>query len=108
MAYLDENGKIIPQLSLEKMEGILKEASAKMLDEVDKENLKNFKGTPMKLEFAKTEIHRYFDLGVDKSDVAYLVASWGLSTDDLEKANNYLHTIFKKQCKSSLQEGIIL
>ncbi len=47
----------------------------------------------MNLLQAKKEINRYVKIGVDKSDVALLIASWGLENSDLEKANWYLHEI---------------
>jgi hypothetical protein len=45
----------------------------------------------MEVNFAKREINRYMRLGVDRSDVALLVSSWGLTASDLELANEYLH-----------------
>lgn len=45
----------------------------------------------MTLSYTKFEINRYLTMGIDRSDVALLVASWGLSAKDLEKANEYLH-----------------
>jgi hypothetical protein len=45
----------------------------------------------MTLGYAKNEINRYLRIGVDKSDIACLVASWGLSISDMESANWYLH-----------------
>lgn len=108
MVNQEENNKSSLLTQKERIYSILEEQAKKMFAEIDKEKLRNFKGTPMKLEYAKTEIKRYFDLGLDKSDVACLVASWGLNTEDLEKANNFVHTLIQKGEKLNLQEGIIL
>ena len=78
-------------------------------DELEaKKALKEFQGMPMKLEYAKNEIERYFRLGIDKCDIAVMVASWGLSSQDFEKANEYLHVVLKKNTNFKPQEGIII
>ncbi len=43
------------------------------------------------LDYAKRECDRLLSIGVVHSDVALLLASWGLSSEDLEEANWYLH-----------------
>lgn len=45
----------------------------------------------MTLDYAKKEISRLLGKGLEKSDVACLVASWGLSMTDMEAANQYIH-----------------
>lgn len=97
------------QLSLERISGILEDQVNKMVEYNYKVALRKFKGTPMKVEFAKTEIKRYALLGISKSDIALLVSSWGLNSKDLEAMNNYLHELdLKNVLKDKPQEGIIL
>jgi ADP-dependent phosphofructokinase/glucokinase len=109
MAHLDSNGQLVSDLSDEKLREIAKNVADTLEDLKKKKDLREFKGTPMKLEFAKVEIDRYFKLGVTKNDIACLVASWGLTTEDLEKANNYLHDVsLKNKISDKPQEGIIL
>jgi hypothetical protein len=93
-------------LSLERINSTLDQVVIEMRESKRRHELRNFKGTGMKLVFAKNEIQRYFNLGLDKSDIACIVASWGLSTKDFEEANEYIHIVLKPNTKS--QEGIIL
>lgn len=45
----------------------------------------------MNFSYAKSEIDRYLSIGVDRSDVALLVSSWGFCKEDMESLNLYLH-----------------
>ena len=94
---------------LDRMFSIIDDQVSKMQEHNYKVALRNFKGTPMKLEFAKNEVKRYATLGVSKSDIALLASSWGLSTKDLEELNNFLHDLdLKHVLKDQPQEGIVL
>jgi hypothetical protein len=58
----------------------------------------------MEKALAKWEIDRYLSLGVARSDVALLVASWGFEAKELEELNWYLHD--KVQIKKKKNKGI--
>lgn len=109
---MDENKnihKIGDGLTDERIKEIAHDIAGKMFEATRRKELRDFKGTPMKLKFAISEIKRYFNLGVSKEDIACLVASWGLTSEDLESANNYIHELSKtKKVNEKPQEGIIL
>ena len=59
----------------------------------------------MTLDYAKQEINRYMALGIDRSDVACLLASWGLTIRELEDANKYLHDWEIDQIDKLIRKG---
>lgn len=65
----------------------------------------------MDMTLVKIEINRYLRIGVDKSDIALMIASWGLTPEDLEKANWELHDAVRRDNKGRFAkgaEGIVL
>jgi hypothetical protein len=97
------------QIDLDRIFSILENVTDTLIEARRKQVLKDFKGTGMKWAFAKTEIDRYVKLGVSKNDIALLVASWGLSTQDLELSCQYLHELnSNNKLKDEPQEGVIL
>lgn len=112
MAHIDENGNTISDLSIRQWDDILDQWLKNFRQDRLRRELREFKGTPIDPSFAKNEIDRYIRLGVSKSDIACLAASWGLSTNDLETANEYIHEVVVKRDRNGRfakkDEGIII
>jgi hypothetical protein len=68
-----------------------------------KEEVRNYKGTPMLSDFAKEEIVRYLRLGVDKSDVVCILSSWGLTKECTSELLSFIQT-WKPDARSLFDE----